>query len=155
TLTGNPLFPYFNEHFKSPLALAAPYRDMRFLPTNIWDKLAFPVLFTIDWQVAADLPERDMRVLTAYVATIVALIVWATGKRNREPLVDPAATRVIFGFGIVSYVAWLNVFAIYRYIVTLEMLAPLITVAGIGLLPMQRRFQFVILGVVFFTTLIF
>src|ERR1700755_2873119 len=31
-LTGNPLFPYFNEYWHSPLAQAAPYRDLRFVP---------------------------------------------------------------------------------------------------------------------------
>ena len=45
-LTGNPLFPYFNEYWHSPLALAAPYRDMRFLPTHFWRAavLSHPVL---------------------------------------------------------------------------------------------------------------
>ena len=62
-LTGNPLFPYFNEYWRSPLALAAPYRDLRFVPTHFWRELFFPILFTIDWHVADDLGFQDIRVL--------------------------------------------------------------------------------------------
>src|SRR5689334_19066271 len=56
-LTGNPLFPYFNNYWKSPLALEAPYRDLRFVPAfrPWWQQLFFPVLFTLDWHVADDL----------------------------------------------------------------------------------------------------
>ncbi|MGZ5937634.1 MAG: hypothetical protein ACXWLK_09595, partial [Rhizomicrobium sp.] len=69
-LTGNPLFPYFNDVFKSPLALPAPYRDMRFLPTDLWASILFPILFSIDWRVANDLPNLDIRVGLAYVVVI-------------------------------------------------------------------------------------
>ena len=31
-LTGNPLFPYWNDYWRSPLALPAAYRDLRFVP---------------------------------------------------------------------------------------------------------------------------
>jgi hypothetical protein len=51
-LTGNPLFPYFNDYWKSPLALEAPYRDLRFVPAHFWRQLFFPILFTLDWHVA-------------------------------------------------------------------------------------------------------
>ncbi len=46
-LTGNPLFPYFNEYWRSPLALAAPYRDLRFVPTTFLARAFFshPVHF--------------------------------------------------------------------------------------------------------------
>ena len=68
-LTGNPLFPYFNEYFHSPLALAAPYRDLRFRAARISGaQLFFPVLFSIDWHVADDLGFQDIRVCLAYFA---------------------------------------------------------------------------------------
>jgi hypothetical protein len=62
-LTGNPLFPYFNQFFHSPLALTASYRDMRFIPTHLKTELLFPLLFSIDWGVADDLPFHDIRVM--------------------------------------------------------------------------------------------
>ena len=84
-LTGNPLFPYFNEVFKSPLALPAPYRDMRFLPTHFWIAAAFPILWSLNWAVADDIPFRDIRVMLAYVTGIVAIIVWLVGRRSKDP----------------------------------------------------------------------
>ena len=72
--TGNPLFPYFNEYWKSPLALAAPYRDMRFLPTHFWIAAGFPILFSLNWSIADDIPFRDIRVMLAYVTGIVGEI---------------------------------------------------------------------------------
>ncbi len=153
--TGNPLFPYFNDVFKSPLALPAPYRDMRFLPTSFWKAALFPILFTIDWHVADDIPLRDMRVMLAYVTGIVAIVVWAIGRRSKDPLVIPEAARPILAFAAVSYFVWLKLFAIYRYIVGLEMLGPLIVAIAIGLLPIPRRVQLVSLAALFLATAAF
>jgi hypothetical protein len=151
-LTGNPLFPYFNDVFKSPLALAGPYRDMRFLPTHFWIAAAFPVLFSLNWAIADDIPFRDIRVMLAYVTAIVAIIVWLAGRRSKDPLVIPEAARPILAFAAVSYLVWLKLFAIYRYIVGLEMIAPLIVAIAIGLLPIPRRFQLISLAVLFLAT---
>ncbi len=153
-LTGNPLFPYFNDHFHSTLALARPYRDLRFVPTHFWREVLYPILFAEDWSVADDLPYRDIRVALAYVSVIAAGIVWAFGRRSKDPLVSPRATAVLFAFAAVSYVVWLKVFAIYRYIVLLEMLAPILIAAAVGLLPMPRRAQLLTLAGLFFAALL-
>lgn len=145
--TGNPLFPYFNETFKSPLALAAPYRDMRFLPTHFWKAALFPILFALDWSVADDIPFRDIRVALAYVTGIAAVIVWVVGRRSENPLVVPQAAAPILAFAAASYLIWLKMFAIYRYIVGLEMLGPLLIAIAVGLLPIPRRIQLIALGV--------
>ncbi|MGA7710674.1 MAG: hypothetical protein WCA81_02140 [Rhizomicrobium sp.] len=155
TLTHNPLFPYFNDLFHSPLALSSPYRDMRFLPTSFWTAVAFPILFSIDWRIADDLPFLDIRVGLAYVVSIVALLVWLAGRRSKNPLVVPEAARIVIVFAAVSYFFWLKIFAIYRYILLLEMLAPLIIAIGVGLLPVPRRTQLVALGGLFFLAMLF
>jgi hypothetical protein len=151
-LTGNPLFPYFNDYFKSPLALPAAYRDMRFLPTHFWIAAAFPVLFSLNWAIADDIPFRDIRVMLAYVFGIVAIIIWLSGKRSRDPLVIPDAARPLLAFAAVSYLVWLKLFAIYRYIVGLEMLGPLLLAIAVGLLPIPRRVQYITLAVLFLAT---
>jgi hypothetical protein len=151
-LTGNPLFPYFNDVFKSPLALPAPYRDMRFLPTHFWIAATFPILFTLNWAIADDIPFRDIRVVLAYVTVIVAVIVWLAGRRSKDPLIIPEAARPILAFAAVSYLVWLKLFAIYRYIVCLEMLGPLLVAIAIGLLPISRRIQLITLALLFLAT---
>jgi len=149
TTTGNPLFPYFNESFKSPLALAAPYRDMRFLPTHFWTAALFPILFSLNWAVADDIPFRDIRVMLAYVTCIVAAIAWIAGRQSKDPLVLPDAALPVLAFAGASYLVWLKMFAIYRYIVGLEMLAPVLIAIAVGLLPIPRRAQLIALGILF------
>ncbi|HEX3666942.1 MAG TPA: hypothetical protein VHU23_17095 [Rhizomicrobium sp.] len=147
-LTGNPIFPYFNEYFHSPLALAAPYRDMRFLPRTFEHQLLFPLLFSIDWRVADDLPFHDIRVGVAYVLMIMTLPFLFFTRRKRNPVVVPEAAAALFAFAAVSYIAWLRMFAIYRYILLLEMLAPLLIAAAIGLWPMPARARLMTAAVV-------
>ncbi len=45
-----------------------------------------------------------------------------------------------------SYLAWLTVFGIYRYIITLEMLSPLVIVAALGRWNLDRRARLMLLG---------
>jgi hypothetical protein len=138
-LTGNPLFPYFNQYFHSPLALTASYRDMRFIPTNLKVQLLFPLLFSIDWRVADDLPFHDVRVGLLYVLVIAALPLALFARKPRETLVAPDAAAALLAFAVVSYVAWLKVFGIYRYILLLEIMAPLLIIVCVALWPASVR----------------
>ncbi|HTK80182.1 MAG TPA: hypothetical protein VL286_07045 [Rhizomicrobium sp.] len=145
--TGNPLFPYFNQYFQSPLALHASYRDTRFIPHRLSKRLLFPILFSLDWRVADDLPFQDIRVGAAYVLGIATLPVALFRRRMADPIVDPVGAAALFAFAATSYVVWLLLFGIYRYIVCLEMLAPILIVAAVGLWPIGRRTGFAILAV--------
>src|SRR6185437_6686360 len=116
--TGNPLFPYFNQYFHSPLALQASYRDTRFIPHRWPKRLLLPILFSLHWQVADDLPFQDIRVGIAYVIGILTAPL--TLFRRRDSLVDPSAVGALWIFAAVSYAIWVFAFGIYRYIVALE-----------------------------------
>jgi len=153
-VTGNPLFPYFNEYFRSTLALAAPYRDMRFIPTHFWRAVFFPILFSIDWHVADDLGYQDIRVGIAYVLSIAAGVLALAGRRAKEPLLKTDVAVPVFAFNAVSYLVWLKFFAIYRYILCLEMLAPFMIAAAIGFLPLPRRSQLIAIVGLFFAILL-
>ncbi|HEY1632979.1 MAG TPA: hypothetical protein VGF56_16800 [Rhizomicrobium sp.] len=146
-VTGNPLFPYFNQYFHSPLALTASYRDTRFLPHDLRHALILPLLFSIDWHVADDLPFQDIRVGLAYVLAIVTVPLWLIGRRSREPMVDPKAMAALFAFAAVSYIAWISIFAIYRYIVLLEILGPILIAGAIALWPVSARARWTVAGV--------
>lgn len=144
--TGNPLFPYFNQYFHSPLALAASYRDERYLQHDVLHAVLYPLLFSIDWRVADDLGYSDIRVGLAYVTLIATGVMWLMKKRAPDPLTDPEGARGLYAFSVVSYLAWLLVFGIYRYIITLEMLSPLVMVAAIGQWKLTERARLTILG---------
>ncbi|HEY2071254.1 MAG TPA: hypothetical protein VGG48_16980 [Rhizomicrobium sp.] len=138
-LTGNPLFPYFNQYFHSPLGLPASYRDTRFLPHDLYHALILPLLFSMDWHVADDLPFQDIRVGLAYVLVIVTVPIWLIRKQSREPLMPPDVVLALFGFAAVSYIAWISIFAIYRYIILLEILGPILIFAAVAMWPISAR----------------
>lgn len=145
-LTGNPLFPYFNDYWHSPLALDVSYRDLRFVPTHLWRQLLFPFLFTFDWHVAGDLGYQDIRAALSYVFVPAAALVWLLRRESRDPLLEKHGTAILFAFAAVSYAAWLHFFAIYRYAILFEMLAPLLLIGAVGLFPATRRVRGMILA---------
>ncbi len=147
-LTGNPLFPYWNDYWKSPLALPATYRDLRFVPAfrPWWQQLFFPVLFSIDWHVADDLGFQDIRICLTYLLTIAAGILCLARRQSRDPLLDGRVTALLLVFFAAAYLAWMRMFAIYRYIILFEMLAPLMIIGAVGLLPLTRRTRYLTLA---------
>jgi hypothetical protein len=153
-LTGNPIFPYFNDYWRSPLVLPSPYRDMRFIPTHFWRALLFPLLFSVDWHVADDLGFQDIRVLVAYLTVIPAILIWTLRRESRDALMDKRVALILFAFAAVSYFVWLRFFAIYRYIILLEMLAPILIVAAVGLFPWPRRTRYLALAGLAFAILV-
>src|SRR6185437_16173989 len=107
-ITGNPLFPYFNQVFHSALALDASYRDTRFIPHRWPKRLLLPILFSLHWQVADDLPFQDIRVGLAYVIGIVTAPL--AFFRRKDTYVDATAVGALFAFAGVSYAVWVFVF---------------------------------------------
>ncbi|MBU6442544.1 MAG: hypothetical protein KGR48_01430 [Alphaproteobacteria bacterium] len=152
-VTGNPLFPYFNELFHSPLALTTSYRDTRFLPQDIWHVLFDPIYFALDWHAADDIPNQDMRVALAYLGILAAAGIWFFRRRAKEPLAAPDGSLILFAFWAASYASWLMVFGIYRYILTLEMLSPVAVVAAAGSFPLPRQVRLWALGALALVTL--
>ncbi len=110
-------------------------------------RLLDPILFSIDCRVANDLPFTDIRVGLAYVLLLATGLVWLLRRHSRDPLVAPGGAALLFAFTAVTYLSWLAVFGIYRYILTLEMLAPIVIVAAVGLWPMSRYARLAVLGV--------
>ncbi len=137
---GNPLFPYFNEWFHSPWATEGDYRDERFIPENIAEALRFPFYFFTDYTQSAETYFRDLRLALVYVLLPV-LAVHALFTR-RIPAEPSPAGRYLLAFGIIAYLAWLKLFAIYRYLIPLEMFAPLALWLIVARLVAAPRWQF-------------
>ena len=132
---GNPLFPYFNEIFKSPWGAEGSYRDVRFIPKSLHVWLLFPIWFNIDPMQVGEVPFRDLRFGLIYVLLIV-LLVRAVWRLLKKPTTDgtlaPAqtdrrsVTRFFVIFTAVSFAVWMKLFGVYRYIIVAEFLAPLV-----------------------------
>jgi hypothetical protein len=119
---GNPLFPYFNDVFQSPWAAPAGYRDPRFLPDGWIEWLAFPLVLLFDPRQGGEVPFLDLRLPVLYIAVLALAFV----PLRRERAIESGATgRYLLVAGVVAYVLWLKMFAIHRYALVFEMLAPL------------------------------
>ncbi|WP_427926512.1 hypothetical protein [Xanthomonas hortorum] len=122
---GNPLFPQFNGVFKSPLAQPVSIADVRWLPRNLGEQLIWPLLFTFK-------PQRigDLGLVQAGWAVLYAVVLIAVGRRVvRRPVrhsrLDRSAVVLLVFFGV-AYALWQAIFSIHRYLVALELLAPLV-----------------------------
>jgi hypothetical protein len=135
---GNPIFPYFNSLFASPMGIAASYRDTRFIPENAAEWLLFPLITTVDSLQAGEIEFRDGRIAAAFLALLITLGL-AFVRRPAAELVARPAAIVLIAMSVVSYLVWLGLFAIYRYLIPLEMLAPVVLVAAVGLWPVALR----------------
>jgi hypothetical protein len=139
---GSPLFPYFNEIFKSSLAPAVSARDIQFIPTTAHDILLFPFIFAASPFRVGEIPWRDWSIPFLYAALPLALLARLAFGRARERIdaaARPHASRYLLWASAISYAIWLFMFAIYRYLVPLEMLAPLLVVLTCDLLPIRSQ----------------
>jgi hypothetical protein len=137
--TGNPLFPYFNNLIGSPLLASGTYQDAQFIPQSVWRAIEFPFLFVSDPRSTSDALFPDYKVLIAYCVLLLSVPLMCLRRPTERPFTDGDALRILVAFSAASYVLWLAIFAIYRYIVVIEMLAPLVVVAAIGRWPLGRR----------------
>ncbi|WP_305804326.1 glycosyltransferase 87 family protein [Stenotrophomonas sp. YIM B06876] len=122
---GNPLFPQFNTLFQAPLAAPVSVADTRWLPTSVWEHLAWPLLFTFQPRRISEISLSQCLWVVLYLAALLAL--WRVLWRPRAAAVVFApAMRSVVLFFLVAYLLWQAAFSIHRYLVVLELLAPLL-----------------------------
>lgn len=124
---GNPVFPYYNDIFRSPDFPFTSDIDHRYLPATLWDAVAVPFRWAVGIVPVPEIGFTDIR-----FAVIAGLLCLGAGV-----LVARRPARGIGGlpllvFCVVSFVVWLKVFAIQRYIVTLELLCGPLALLALG-----------------------
>ena len=125
---GNPLFPQFNHIFSGDLAQPSAMRDLRFLPKSFFEKIIYPLIFTIYPQRVAELPYKQVSWLILYVTVIIFLLNRLIKFFLRSPScrsLSPEANFLI-SYLCLGYLLWLNIFGIYRYLIPIELILPLI-----------------------------
>jgi hypothetical protein len=101
---------------------------------------------TQDSYRVAEIQFRDARILAAYILVPLACaFMLARRTASKLPATQRDGVKFLFCFAAVTYVAWLNMFGVYRYLIPLEMLAPLLIVLAVMSLPVARVWQAVIL----------
>ncbi|MFH2122600.1 MAG: hypothetical protein ABIJ50_03840 [Pseudomonadota bacterium] len=138
---GNPLFPYFNDFFRSPMGAVAHYRDTHFLPPSLRESIFLPFLMVLNPFRVGEIAFRDLRfvllIIIALTTFFFALFGPLTPSQPRSGITRHKQFFLLSAI-VVSYLVWLKLFAIYRYLLPLEMLAPLAIWMLIDRFPLQQ-----------------
>lgn len=122
----NPLFPMFSSLFPNPLSRPIGVADASWLPKNLFETLFWPFIFSWDSHRVGQAHLRQFIWALAYV-----LFWWwaicAVERRLRKEggVTEPRALYLICTVAI-GYLIWMLLFSIYRYLVPMELLAPLL-----------------------------
>ena len=133
---GNPLFPQFNNIFKAPLASQIAVADMGWVPKSALEALLWPFIFTFNSRRVIELPMTQIIWPLVYIAFLALIAQRLRRLWLAAPGPAPASggatageapgARLLLVFFALSYLIWLKLFGIYRYMVPLELLAPLV-----------------------------
>jgi len=139
---GNPLFPYFNDVFRSPWADPVSYSATRFGPSSPLEWLVFP--FMLLWNLQDYVSEAEFRDARPALLYGLALLSIALAMRSRHQpatvtIGNPAAWRFIGAFFVTSFVAWALLYRVFRYLVPLELLAGALIVFLLARLAPRKR----------------
>ena len=124
---GNPLFPQFNNVFHSPLAQQLGVIDNHHMPHNALEALAWPLVFMVQTVRVSEIPLKLAVMPVLYLLALLFVVLWLANKMRSRPATAALSPRARFlmVFGLVAYLLWMKLFGIYRYLVPLELLAPL------------------------------
>lgn len=125
-LYGNPLFPQFNDIFQSPMALTVGVVDTYFRPQGWLENLLWPFVFALNPLRLAEVPMKLAVWPLVYTLMLVfAVLHLARRLRGTVPALPSRQTFMLLFFAL-AYLCWMRLFSIYRYLVPLELLAPLV-----------------------------
>lgn len=145
----NPLFPHFNNIFKSPLVPFQSFCDPRYKPTNILQWIFYPLYWNYPEALnRTDYPfsyvfegiYKDYRYPMIYISILITLFSTLLYKFSNtfkkifneiDEYFDRNKTLFILLFTIISYVIWLCAFSILRYFMPIEFLSGVIIMIAI------------------------
>lgn len=128
-LTGNPLFPYYNDIFESPLYFDERFVFAAFLPKSWLAAVFYPWLWLANPYRVSEIFFVNLAIPGLMTLLAALGIARFLGLRPRGEATNGTFTRALFVFWLVGYVLWLTQTSVYRFAVLLEMLAPLLVVA--------------------------
>ncbi len=130
-LTGNPIFPLFNQVFHSAWAPAVGGTDRQYLPRDLGQWLFYPLYWLGKNQhIVTEVNFADARYALVGLSTLALLTLPWLLRRGR-PL--DRSIRLLLVFVATAYVLWLCLFSILRYAVPLELLSGLLLLAALQL----------------------
>ncbi len=126
TAFGNPFFPQFSAYFPNELARGVGVVDTQWRPKDFLEGLLWPFLFSLDSHRVGQARIRQVVWPIVYMAFFAWMAVRAAnGARGSAAAALDGRRRLLVAFVAISYVVWMAMFSIYRYLVPAELLAPL------------------------------
>lgn len=120
---GNPLFPQMNSVFKSDLVGNITVMDQSWRPKTLTDFLLWPFIFTFNAKKVGQINVIEPLWIFGYILTIA----FAASRLLKGVSVSLApGKRLILWFTVTAYLLWMGLFSIFRYVVPMEMLLPLL-----------------------------
>jgi len=132
----NPILPYYNTAFRSPWVVTDNFRDNGGVPRTVLTGLSYPFQWLIGLHPMSHSPLRDARfaLLSVMVPLCLLAMLWRALRKRDNP--EKAATEqslistnyfwLLLLFSVFSYVLWIRTFAIYRYLLPLDLISGLI-----------------------------
>ncbi|MHA4869357.1 hypothetical protein ACXZ1M_16820 [Duganella sp. PWIR1] len=149
---GNPVFPQFNNIFRSPLAPEQGVIDVFFRPQGVLENLLWPFIFMFNTRRVSEIPLKLAVWPLLYLALLAVAAVWLLRRRSANLTPTPTPTLAprsgfLLLFVALAYLVWMRMFSIYRYLVPLELLAPLaIWLAWRYIAPQAQRLAVLVLA---------
>ncbi|CAB3780843.1 hypothetical protein LMG28138_01128 [Pararobbsia alpina] len=148
---GNPLYPQYGAIFHNPYAQSIGKADLRWGAHGLLEIVFWPFILAANSHRVSELTVRQIIWPIVYILfcwwAVSALV--ARLKRTPRAHLEPRARFIIFFVGL-GFLLWMGLFSIYRYIVPIEVLAPLVVVLLLNHLLTQTkvlRASFALLGV--------
>jgi hypothetical protein len=161
SMFGNPIFPFFNRIFQSPYMATVNFSDRVYFPENCLQGFLYPFYFAFTDTPVLQHPFRDIRWAIIYVLLFLLLFmiiprrhkIIKRAKRSQSAADrDTAFTRIavfVIIFFTSSYCIWQLRFSIYRYMVALELLTPVVIIILITLINRQNAIRIVLTASLF------
>jgi hypothetical protein len=127
-LTGNPLFPYYNDIFHSPLFWDDRLVFDKFLPKTWREAILYPWIWLTNPTRVSEMPFFSLAIPGLWTLIVSIGMARFLGLRPQGQPTSEVSTRALFAFWLVGYGLWLTQSSVYRFAGTLEMLAPLLVV---------------------------
>jgi hypothetical protein len=121
---GNPVFPYFNNLFRSPdFPSATALFDSRYIPHGPLEALAYPFRWLFTQHSTTEIDFRDIRFAVLLILAALAVVQLA---RRHAPTtgaaLGAAARSRLIVFLSAAFVMWMYEWSIQRYLLSLELL---------------------------------
>jgi hypothetical protein len=124
----NPVFPYFNNIFRSPDSPPVAMRDRNFVTHSPWAVLTYPYYWLVGGSTtpirlspASETDPKDARFAFALAGAVAVSVTAVFCRKRRFAVLARPETGLLLACAI-DYPVWLYAFGIHRYMIPLEIL---------------------------------